>query len=343
VQVWHAAKDGVDAVGGKKAAPAAPEVIGVRLYAVNEKDLPKAIRDEPSIAHAGVYHIHPAIVRDADGKESVGYYKAVRGGHVDFAIGKDSLDQFKAHPELYQQQADYDSGWAHARPYEQEVYKTGESVSNGDAKGALVHGARSWEHAFGDWTWTAQRMADVAVASAPEAHGGTSRPPEASPGAHAKPIESAPKPVETTKPTETKAVDATAPKTGKALGLASNPDYRPSLDAKWFEPDGSVRWPPNNGAVGAERPVTLARGTTIDRYGSERGKYASPAGAPYGARALPYEQTKMPYARYEVVKEFPAHESVAAPWFDEPGGATQFRTDKPIADLVREGYLRKVK
>jgi hypothetical protein len=51
----------------------------------------------------------------------------------------------------------------------------------------------------------------------------------------------------------------------------------------------------------------------------------------------------MPYARYEVVKEFSAHEGVAAPWFDEPGGATQFRTDKPIADLVRDGYLRKVK
>jgi hypothetical protein len=96
---------------------------------------------------------------------------------------------------------------------------------------------------------------------------------------HAKPTESPPKPVETAKLTETRGVEANSPKTGKEIALASNPDYRPSLDAKWFEPDGSVRWPPNNGVVGVERPVTLAKGTTIDRYGSERGKYASPAGA----------------------------------------------------------------
>jgi hypothetical protein len=33
-------------------------------------------------------------------------------------------------------------------------------------------------------------------------------------------------------------------------------------------------------------------------------------------------------------------ESEAAPWFDQPGGAPQYRFDKSIRDLVDEGFLK---
>ncbi len=68
---------------------------------------------------------------------------------------------------------------------------------------------------------------------------------------------------------------------------------RPDLNEQWFEPDGSVRWPPNNGAAGDWTSTTLTPGARIDRYGPVAGRYFSQTGTTFEARALPYDPSQM--------------------------------------------------
>lgn len=121
------------------------------------------------------------------------------------------------------------------------------------------------------------------------------------------------------------------------------PQLRPDLDPKWVDTSGNPKWPPNNGAAGPEQPAVLAKGTVIDRYGGEGGSFASEPTASYSARALPYDPATIPYHQYEVLKPLPTMSSEAAPWFDQAGGAPQYRFDKSVRDLVNEGYLKPIK
>lgn len=123
---------------------------------------------------------------------------------------------------------------------------------------------------------------------------------------------------------------------------------RPDLDERWFKPDGSLDWPANGGFAGLPKPKTLERGAVIDRYSeftglNDRGSFLSPSGTPYEQRALPYDPARMSHTRYEVVKEFEVDAGPAASAFDQIGGGTQYKTRKPVKDLVREGYLREIK
>ncbi|WP_167359227.1 TNT domain-containing protein [Burkholderia diffusa] len=80
----------------------------------------------------------------------------------------------------------------------------------------------------------------------------------------------------------------------------------------------------------------------MDRYGYEGGTYVSPAGTPYGARALPPGSNEKPYNVYEVAKPI---ENVAegriAPWFGELGLGTQYKLPKSVGDLVASGHLKR--
>nr|WP_230947547.1 TNT domain-containing protein [Burkholderia territorii] len=121
---------------------------------------------------------------------------------------------------------------------------------------------------------------------------------------------------------------------------------------RWIDPLGLTKccpctalapyWPPNNGSLGPEKIVTLQPGTKVDRYGYEGGTYVSPAGTPYGARALPPGSNEKPYNVYEVAKPI---ENVAegriAPWFGELGLGTQYKLPKSVGDLVASGHLKR--
>ena len=120
----------------------------------------------------------------------------------------------------------------------------------------------------------------------------------------------------------------------------SGPQLRSDLGNEWLDESGNPKWPPNNGAAGPEEPGILQKGTTIDRYGGEGGSFASKPEASYAQRSLPYDPATVPYRQYEVLKPLPTMESEAAPWFDQPGGAPQYRFDKSIRDLVDEGFLK---
>ncbi|WP_081082225.1 TNT domain-containing protein [Burkholderia diffusa] len=80
----------------------------------------------------------------------------------------------------------------------------------------------------------------------------------------------------------------------------------------------------------------------MDRYGCEGDTYASPAGTPYGARALLPGSNEEPCNVYEVAKPI---DNVAAgkiaPWFGEPGFGTHYKLPKSVGDLVESGHLRR--
>ncbi len=118
---------------------------------------------------------------------------------------------------------------------------------------------------------------------------------------------------------------------------------RLGVDPKWVEPNGDVRWPPNDGFNGPPTQTTLQPGTRIDRYGSPNGKYLSPAGTPFDQRALPPSSASKPPTQYEVLKPIETSAGEAAPWFDKPGGGTQYKMNKSVQDLIDDGYLREVK
>ena len=101
-------------------------------------------------------------------------------------------------------------------------------------------------------------------------------------------------------------------------------------------------WPPNRGFASPPAPTTLAPGTRIDRYGSELGTFASPAGTPFGARSLPPEAATRALRTYEVVAPLPAQSGTTSAWFGQLGGGMQYEFGQSIERLVELGFLRRV-
>ena len=84
-------------------------------------------------------------------------------------------------------------------------------------------------------------------------------------------------------------------------------------------------------------------GTLIDRYGAPTGRFVSPAGPSFGARALASPEGYENYYLYEVLKPLDVKSGPASPWFGEAGGATQYTLPGKIEELIEQGALRQVK
>ncbi len=111
-------------------------------------------------------------------------------------------------------------------------------------------------------------------------------------------------------------------------------------EERFYSDEGEPIYPPNNGAVGTPRTITLKAGTVIDRYGWPNGSYASPKGVPYENRALSRTTTQAYYV-YQVVKDIENVQAAeVASWFGQPGGGIQYKLPKKISEL--EGYLVEV-
>jgi Tuberculosis necrotizing toxin len=122
---------------------------------------------------------------------------------------------------------------------------------------------------------------------------------------------------------------------------------REDLGPEHFKPNGEVDWPNDNGFAVPATQSTLKPGTVIDRYSefagsNDGGFYFSPEGTSYKARSLPYDQAKVGYARYRILKPLDTLEGHAAPAFDQIGGGTQYKTPKSTRDLIREGFIEQV-
>ncbi len=71
---------------------------------------------------------------------------------------------------------------------------------------------------------------------------------------------------------------------------------RPGLARKWLLPDGQPRYPDNAGFSGAPVLLMLPPGLLIDRFGEPGGRFFSPKGASFKARALPTMCESLRYA-----------------------------------------------
>ncbi|MGI8490943.1 glycohydrolase toxin TNT-related protein [Pectobacterium sp. S5] len=100
-------------------------------------------------------------------------------------------------------------------------------------------------------------------------------------------------------------------------------------------------WPPNRGFDGESSKFTLLPGSTIDRYGTEYGTFASPEGVPYRDRALKPGADGRPYNVYEVVKPITVDAGDIKGWFGYEGGGTQYELPDKIINLVENGSLKR--
>lgn len=139
-------------------------------------------------------------------------------------------------------------------------------------------------------------------------------------------------------------------------------EFRPSADLynkyknvydnpKFFnQSTGKVIYPGMNGDVNIDGFVDgkydieiLQSGKIIDRYGGNSGKFFSPDGTDYEARALPPFMEGEPYTRYEIVVPFEVKSGIIAPWFNQPGGGIQYLADYSVEELLDLGWIKELK
>ncbi|GAB2980895.1 hypothetical protein GCM10027184_34210 [Saccharothrix stipae] len=112
-------------------------------------------------------------------------------------------------------------------------------------------------------------------------------------------------------------------------------DYQSFRDAH-SKPDGSIDWPPNQGADGARVVVELPAGTVLDRFGSPNGDFLSPLrpdGQAYGfgERAIMPDSLGKGYHVYVLDAPLTVELAQVAPAFDQNGGARQLQ---PVLDAA---------
>ena len=118
------------------------------------------------------------------------------------------------------------------------------------------------------------------------------------------------------------------------------------LNTTWYKNDGSINYPPNNGAVrGTEKNVTLKTDTVVGRFGKigPDSKFVTQTGVDPGKLSLPPDTDAAVYSEFIVTKPIPnVTQAEIAPWGDSPGGGIQYLLPRPIKELVADGYLRKL-
>ena len=68
-----------------------------------------------------------------------------------------------------------------------------------------------------------------------------------------------------------------------------------------------------------------------------------PAGASFESRALPLDTLDKTYKTYEAVAPVHAYAGPAIPWFEQPGGGTQYALSKSIKQLLADKKLERNK
>ena len=96
------------------------------------------------------------------------------------------------------------------------------------------------------------------------------------------------------------------------------------------------------GAVpGTEGKVTLEPGTTLDRYGSQYGRYLTDPGTPINQLALtPGNSCNL--TTYVVNRPFTFRTGVVAPCAWGPGGGVQYFSWMSVQRLVQFGFLTPI-
>ncbi len=117
--------------------------------------------------------------------------------------------------------------------------------------------------------------------------------------------------------------------------IYNNPNY-------FDQTTGKVIWPPNDGYWGEPFEFTFIPGMKLDRYGSDYGTYTSLYGDSYEKYSAAPDSEYKPYSVFVVTKPFTAKVGMVAPWFDQPGGATQVQLPSSVGDYINAGYLQRI-
>jgi Tuberculosis necrotizing toxin len=132
---------------------------------------------------------------------------------------------------------------------------------------------------------------------------------------------------------------------------AGHPYSREEFEARYVKENGDFRYPEgNDGAVKGRRlQITDVAefqkhyGDVLDRFGGD-GKYFSPDGTPFEARALPPDSLGKPYTRMRIADELPpgwkVEVSEVAPAFGREGGGLQIRILDANSQAMRMSELQ---
>ena len=111
----------------------------------------------------------------------------------------------------------------------------------------------------------------------------------------------------------------------------------------WYNPDGSMNYPPNNGAVpGTEKTISLKPGDTLGRYGNigDKSYFVTQPGADASKLSLPPNTDSSIYQEFVVIKEIPnTVQAEIAAWGNSLGEGLQYELPMPIKQLIKEGYI----
>ncbi|WP_280235529.1 TNT domain-containing protein [Nocardia cyriacigeorgica] len=89
-------------------------------------------------------------------------------------------------------------------------------------------------------------------------------------------------------------------------------------------------------------PIRLEPGRIVDSFGSTYTRLLYDIGTPFVERSLPLDYAHSGYRRWRVIKETPVWSGAVAPWFEQPGGGTQYFTLLPAVDLVGSGFIEEM-
>lgn len=115
-------------------------------------------------------------------------------------------------------------------------------------------------------------------------------------------------------------------------------------DPEFIDANGDLIWAPNGGFVGKPEMVAVQPGSVVlQRWGDESGRHFTEFGTPYEKVSLPWKETEPRY--FEIVKPIEdVARGTAAPWFRQPGGGVQYRTELREFEMTRGAspYLREI-
>lgn len=91
--------------------------------------------------------------------------------------------------------------------------------------------------------------------------------------------------------------------------------------------------------MGAAERTFLMPGQQISRFGSNSGKFFSPAGTPLPMRALPPGANTSIHNTFKVLKPFEVQAGKIAPAFGQPGLGTQYLSPVSVDVLLKRGII----
>jgi filamentous hemagglutinin family protein len=122
----------------------------------------------------------------------------------------------------------------------------------------------------------------------------------------------------------------------------AQPTETQSRDAGWKDSAGKWVYPGDDGFKGKPQPTKLKVGDTIDRFGKDSGTFFAPVGTPLDQRAMAPGAEKDQLTKYKILKELPVSSGEIAPWFDQPGGGTQYKAEHSAKWLVDNGFIKPI-